>query len=206
MIEKGAPWGAVTACPADVVVVDDDAALGRLVADARRGVERLPPVAVRGGDLARTLGAPAWAPTASVTRLPVDVVRIEAAGDTSWAVAHAVARRGWWRGEVVAVMNAQYVRDWDVAPRSHPNDGSADVVRVSGAMRLRDRWQARRRLPTGAHVPHPAISARRVPRAEIAFDRPLDIWIDGVRWRRASEMRAIVEPDALDVCVPLPPG
>ena len=47
-------------------------------------------------------------------------------------------------------------------------------------MTLRARWQARRRLPTGTHVPHPAIRTRRLREASWPFDPPLRLWVDGV--------------------------
>ena len=77
-------------------------------------------------------------------------------------------------GPIVAVMNVDRLGRWDVAPRAHPNDGALDVVEVDAAMGVRARWQARRRLPTGTHVPHPAIRTRRGrPSAAWTFDRPL---------------------------------
>jgi hypothetical protein len=32
---------------------------------------------------------------------------------------------------------------------------------------------------------------------EWQFDSPLDLWVDGVRWGRASSLTLRVEPDAL---------
>ncbi len=56
-------------------------------------------------------------------------------------------------------MNAQWIGSWDVAPRSHPNDGLLD--RCEGDLSLDDRWKARGRLPSGTHVPHPGIAEQR---------------------------------------------
>ena len=60
------------------------------------------------------------------------MLRVDADGRRLTAVAHVVARGGgpWWRGPIVAVMNADRLGRWDVAPRAHPNDGRLDVVEV----------------------------------------------------------------------------
>lgn len=205
-VQRGQRWGVVTERPGDLVELADDAALAAHIAAARSAGVAPAPVALAGGALARTVGAPPWTDTAMVTRLPLDTMRVETAGHVAWAAAHVVARRGWWRGEVVAVMNAQYIGRWDVAPRAHPNDGRADVVHVAASMSVRDRWRARRRLPAGAHVPHPDIATRRAGDISLEFARPLDIWIDGVRWRRATAVRVEVVADAVDVCLPLDAG
>jgi diacylglycerol kinase family enzyme len=116
-------------------------------------------------------------------------------------VAHVVARRGWLRGEVVLVMNAQYYGRYDVAPRSHPNDGKVDVLRVAPAMRWRERLQARQRARRGAHLPHRHLSDRSAPEIDLQFDRPMIVWIDGVRQGAASRVRVVAEPDALAIYV-----
>jgi len=33
----------------------------------------------------------------------------------------------------------------------------------------------------------------------VTFARPLDVWVDGVRWRRATSLHLRIEPDALTV-------
>ena len=38
-------------------------------------------------------------------------------------------------------MNAQWLGDWDLGPRSHPNDGLLDVT--DGTLPFGDRWKAR---------------------------------------------------------------
>ena len=130
---------------------------------------------------------------------PVDLLRVEAGGRTTWAVAHVVARRSWWRGEVLLAMNAQFLDGYDVAPRSHPNDGKVDVVRVAAAMPLRARLQARTRARTGTHVPHPQLTVTQSSSYDATFARPLVLWVDGVRWGTAKELRLTVAPDALTI-------
>ena len=206
-IRPGEPWGDVGPVPAGLVTVHSDAELRDVVERARRLDAPLPPVGVAGGDLMRAVGGTGethrfdTGDGVDVARLPVDIVRVEAGGEVAWFVAQLIARRSWWRGELVAAMNAQYRGVYDIAPRAHPNDGRADVVRVAAAMSVGDRWKARRRLPQGTHVPHPAITTRPASTIEITFERPLDVWLDGMRWRRCTALRLTVEPDALTVCV-----
>ncbi len=94
------------------------------------------------------------------------------------------------------VMNAQFLGPYDVAPRSHPNDGKLDVVRVDPAMGRRERWQARQRARTGTHLPHRHLSARSVADADFDFDDSMVVWIDGVRCGTARHLSVSVEPDA----------
>ena len=66
---------------------------------------------------------------------PIDLVDVSLDGGRGRRrrVAHVVARsRGaaaGWRGPVLAVMNAEFIGDWDVAPRGHPNDGRVETLR-----------------------------------------------------------------------------
>ena len=112
--------------PNDLHIVDTDAALADAV---RSGV--VVPVGLSGGDLHR-VGSPS--PRATMQRLPVDVLDVIADERDFIAVAHVVARRSWWRGRVLAVMNVDHLGDWNVAPRAHPNDGRFDVIDVDQEM------------------------------------------------------------------------
>lgn len=135
--------------------------------------------------------------------LPIDalIVTIDDRTDEPLiAVAHVVIRRGWWRGPIHALMNAQYVGRYDVAPRSHPNDGRVDVIETS-ALSLPDRVKAWRRLPAGAHVPHPAITERRVTEASYTFERAMTVWVDGRRRAQARSVHVRVVPDAFVVAI-----
>jgi diacylglycerol kinase family enzyme len=98
---------------------------------------------------------------------------------------------------VIAVMNAQFLGSWDVAPRSHPNDGRLDVVEVAPSLSVTDRWRARRRLPSGTHVPHPSITVRQTTTWTTTFDAPTPVWLDGERVGEAVEISVREEPDAL---------
>jgi hypothetical protein len=201
-IAKGQPWGEQGPLIAGAAVVAGDDALADLVTERRRRGEPLGEVGLLAGDLWRTVGGLGdrdrlRSPEAS--RLLCDVLRVDGLGEPLWAVAHVIVRRSWWFGEVTAVMNAQYRGDWDVAPRSHPNDGKADVV--SGSPPLAERWKARARLSAGMHVPHPAITERRV--SEITIERSgRSVWLDGRRVvTGAARLTITVEPDALTIVV-----
>jgi diacylglycerol kinase family enzyme len=132
-------------------------------------------------------------------RFPIDVLMAELDGQRHWFVAHLVARRSWWRGRLLAVMNAEFLGAWDVAPRAHPNDGAVDIL--EGDPGLGDRWKARRRLPTGAHVPHPGISQTRARQFETTLVPRTRVWLDGDALGEVHQLRVTVEPDALAVVV-----
>jgi hypothetical protein len=204
-IRTGQEWGEEVPRPADLTIIDDDARLHEFAETTGRQAGPVPPFSVRGGALARTLGvgAASWSsgrPIGSpVRRLPLDRGAVLLDGEQHWFLAHLVIRRSWWHGAVIAVMNAEHVGNWDVAPRAHPNDGRLDVVEADPALGLRQRLQARRRLVSGTHVPHPLIAERRVREARWSFDRPLSVWLDGVRVGHARKIEVSVEPDAVAV-------
>jgi hypothetical protein len=202
-IRKGEAWGEVGGLPDGGVVVRSDAEARRVVTEARRAGRPLPPVGLLGGDLCRTLGGrgdEARLRGDGAARLPVDVGSVLVDGVQHWFVAHLVVRRSWWRGRIVAAMNAEFVGAWDVAPRAHPDDGLLDVLDVSPAMPLTDRVTARRRLPSGGHLPHPAIAVSRRPAVQFDLDRPTPVWLDGEPVGEARRLSVRLEPDAL-VCV-----
>jgi hypothetical protein len=202
-VRKGEGWGEPGWLAEDGVVVHSDAEARRVVEAARRAGERPPPLGLAGGDLCRTLGGRGDVDrlrSGDAARLPVDLGAVLVDGRLHWFVAHLVARRSWWHGPVLAAMNAEFLGDWDVAPRAHPNDGLLDMVVVDAAMTLTHRIQAKRRLSTGAHVPHPAIRQSRRPAFRIEFDRPTGVWLDGERIATAANLSVRVEPDAV-ICI-----
>ena len=192
-IKPGDPWGQMVPLPADAVEVHDDDEVAELVT---RGTA----VLVRGGDLARTLGA-LTGRSATANALPIDLIETSIDGaPVGVACAHVVARRPWWRGgwlsgPVLLVMHAEFLGSWDVAPRGHPNDGRAEVFETV-SLSLRQRLAARRRLRTAAHVPHPEIVTRSVRTASFEYDEELEVLLDGRRTGRASTIAVRVIPDA----------
>lgn len=195
-IRKGEPWGEPAECPRDVRVVSTDRDLRDWVIWHRTRDQSIRPIGIAGGDLARTCGGASGAHQLSV-KVEVDAMRVILDdGAPTWGVAHVVARREWWRGDVVMVMEAQYFGPYDIAPRSHPNDGKLDVVRIDAAMTLRERLQARQRARTGTHLPHPRIGSRSLADVDLTFERSMVVWIDGVRCGTARRVHVSVEPDA----------
>jgi diacylglycerol kinase family enzyme len=201
-VERGAAWGSTAPLPADGVVVRSDAEARAVVERARRSGAAVPPLGLLGGDLCRTLGGPgdeARLRSPEATTVPCDLGSALIDGRLHWFVAHAVLRRGWWRGRVVAVMNAQWRGRWDVAPRAHPGDGRLDVV--DSDLGPGDRFKARTRLPTGTHVPHPGIRTTSTAAQSFDLEPPLDVWLDGERVTRAASVLVRVEPDALTIVI-----
>lgn len=198
-IRRGEQWGEVVQSPSQLRVVPHDRDAREWVLSHRERDRPLQPVGLGGGDLARTLGGGTGRFPGVVMTAPVDLLRVEAEGRTTWAVAHVVARRSWWLGDVWLAMNAQFLGEYDVAPRSHPNDGKVDTVHVLPAMSVRSRLQARKRARTGTHLPHPQLVALQSPSVTATFERPLVVWVDGVRWGTTQTLTVTCEPDALQV-------
>lgn len=202
-VRPGQAWGAPGPLPDDGIVVADDAEARAVVTEHRRAGRPLPVMGLLGGDLCRTLGGPgdpARLRGPDAVRFSVDLASVLVDGRQHWFVAHLVARRSWWHGPAVVVMNAEWLGPWDLGPRSHPGDGLLDVT--EGDLPLRDRPRAARRARTGSHLPHPALRTRRVKAATFELDPGLDVRLDGtVVARRAHTLAVRVEPDALTVVV-----
>jgi YegS C-terminal NAD kinase beta sandwich-like domain len=189
VIQKGQDWGTPGVLPPTAPVARSNAELRALVREGARVI------GVTGGDLCRTLSG-----SGSLSMVfPIDLCRLTAHGVDELFVAHCVARNGWLHGPITMVMNAQFIGNWDVAPRSHPNDGVVDVLEIS--MGLGDRLKARKRLAIGIHVPHPLIAQRRVSTAEFHLNRPTKIWLDGERVTTLTDFTITVEPDVLTVVI-----
>lgn len=201
-VGRGRGWGVSGALPPDGVVVGTDAEARAVVEGARRAGAPLPTLGLLGGDLCRTLGGPGderrlRSDEAVTVRVDVGAVLLD--GTLHWFVAHLIARRSWWRGRVIAVMNAEFLGTWDLGPRAHPGDGLLDIT--DGTLPFGDRLAARRRVRTGTHVPHPALATRRVAAWQTELDPPLDVWLDGDRVGRSAGLSVRVEPEALTVVV-----
>lgn len=203
-IKRGQDWGRPGRAPADLEWFDDDASVAEAYTRGRREV------GVRAGDMARTLGVDSARDTA--VAFPVDLLEVSSSvAGVRHAFAHVIVRSrrgGWWRGPILAVMNAQYLGRWDVAPRGHPNDGRAESLGVDGSMSFRQRLLAARRLPTGSHLPHPEIRVRSVAEETFVVDRRSRLDLDGREWAvddpiERPEVRVTVRvvPDALVVWI-----
>ncbi|MHB1138015.1 MAG: diacylglycerol kinase family protein [Microthrixaceae bacterium] len=220
-IRRGASWGAPGSLPADAPVLEDDRSAAAVLQAAYDAGEALPVIGLVGGDLHRTMGSPRHDAAAlregRGMRFPIDLGLLEPdPGSDSDAdpgsvhrpgarlfLAHLVARTttsgGLWRGRTVVVMNAAFVGTANLGPRAHPNDGRLDVT--DGSLGWTDRRAARRRAPSGAHVPHPALTERRVRSLDIGATTPMQLVLDGVDVGRSRRWRVRCLPDAAEVVV-----
>ena len=202
-VEKGVPWGSPGRLPPDAVLARTDREASHAVERARMERRDPPVIGLLGGDLCRTLGGrgdEARLRGDEVALAPADVGEVLLDGRVRFFVAHVVVRKGWWRGAVVAAMNAEYLGRWDVAPRGHPGDGVLEVVEVDASMGVGQRWKAWRRLPAGAHLPHPAITVRRVPAIQLDV-AGLGVWLDGEKQPAANALSIRLKPDAVQIAV-----
>ena len=201
-IEKGKPWGTPGSLPAGGMTVRTDAEASAVIESARRSGKPPPIIGLLGGDLGRTVGARGdmgRLRDGKGSVLPVDVGSAWLDGTQHWFVAHVIARRAWWWGRVVAIMNAEWLGRLDVAPRAHPNDGRLDILdaRLPFAQRLR----AARRLRSGTHLPHPMIEEHRVAAWHTRFEPALRVWVDGIAMGLVRDLSVRIEPDACTVVV-----
>lgn len=206
-IEKGKEWGHAIRTPKDYVEVMSDR---ELIQNWLLNREQL--FVVRGGDLFRSLGAPLCDMSAAMKQLlTVDVMRIEIDyEDTSTDTLYALSNLqiGSWRSRnrFVCVSNCGFVKDRNIAPRAHPNDGEVEVMKISPAIDWKQRFQAWRRTRTGTHLPHPNISIERGNRGCWTREGNEALTIDGEAFsrRRGSNWLKVcvhVEPDACYVLV-----
>lgn len=199
-IRKGADWGRIVVRPDRLRIAAGDADLATLLTDGT-GL----PVAASGGDLFRTMGSRQVADRSELRAFPVDLMDVSLDGGApTVAVAHVVARLpasrgGAWRGPILAIMNAEFMGGYDVAPRGHPNDGRVETFRVSEQMTVRQRWELRRRLRHASHLPHPHITTRSVRSTTHDFDQRLRVVADGVDIGSAQSIAVTVRPDAATV-------
>jgi diacylglycerol kinase family enzyme len=102
----------------------------------------------------------------------------------------------WFAGSAttVVIANGQFLRGADIVPRGHPGDGRLEVQVYE--LRPRERRAMRRRLTTGAHVPHPRIRSRTARVVELRAARPVAFEADGVSGAAVATVRAEVVPAA----------
>lgn len=202
-MRKGQPWGERRKLPADLPTAGGDARAADLIATGCREL------VLTGGDLWSTVGGTPALDDEERTVVPVDSLWVEWTQDgvahSRPVLAHAVIgappRRSFRRaGDVVYVMNAQYLGPWDMAPRGHPNDGRFDVVTVAGDMSWRQRRQFRRRLPTGTHLPHPCVRSESFGRSWM-HPGPGTLTLDGCKVGRAEDISIDIRPDSLTVWI-----
>ena len=99
----------------------------------------------------------------------------------------------------LTVMNGQYLRGHDLSPRGHPGDGVAEAQLY--ALPAGARRAMRTRLPTGAHLPHPAITARRAHRVVVRAARPVSLEVDGAPAGQITNLEIILRAAAYRLLV-----
>ena len=195
-ITKGEQWGHPGDLPPGAPVATSDAEAAALVVE---GATTVPTIGIEGGDLARTLGIRTpYRRDTPKQLLPIDALAVELDDGTRHiALAHVLAGNLRLGGAPVALMNAAFVGPRNIAPRAHPGDGKADIVRME--LDLGDRIQAWKRMRTGTHVPHPQITIRQRSDGVVELPRPQRIRVDGHRVGTSTTLRFHVIAGAIVV-------
>lgn len=205
-ISKHLEWGRDILKPVDLVICRDDAAASRLLTGLIGESKQLPIIAIKSSKLARALGTNgAQLESKSMRALPFDLIKINFTNLSDEkvmviAIGYAILRNSWWRGEITAVLNTSFIGNWDCAPRSHPNDGKFDVVSVGSQMRPMQRLIASRRLRLGTHLPHPQISTHQATNLELSSSALPNLFVDGQRFAKVSQINFTLLPDAVTLC------
>ena len=203
-IRKGEDWGSLQPLGSDDPIVGTDAELAALVADAlANGASVVGPVGLLGGDVCRTLGGLGDAErllSPAATSARIDVLRTTLDdGPSLLTVAHLLVHGWCWNGPGAAIMNAAWVGEWNIAPAAHPGDGRVDVVQ--GSLPVRQRLEARRRVRSGTHLPHPSLTTAKQRSGELDLGRRRGVWSDGRRVGTCRSLRYEVLPDICAVVV-----
>ena len=105
-------------------------------------------------------------------------------------------------GECHLLCNVAMFRGRRVFQKSHPNDGKIEVLTIERDMKLRQRLLAIMRVRKGSHLPHPHLKIWQTTAEVIHFQRPLPIFIDGVKVTTSDTLRISVIPDAINIYIP----
>lgn len=215
MIRPGEAWGGPTTGPPHATGAGDDRDLAALAA-AHPGA-RLAFEPDERCELARAVGLHRAA--VGGTELPLDALDVDGTGlVVNMIVAGATPERlrPWTRAHLVevhvdgrlvhsgpattvVVANGQFRRGVDLVPRGHPGDGRLEVQVY--ALRPGERGAMRRRLPGGAHLPHPRIVTTTGRRAEVRWARPVAVEADGAAEPRRSALDVTVRTRAFVLLV-----
>jgi len=218
VIRPGATWGVPASGAAALEGRGSDVELAELARTHPGGLVRFVPTARC--DLARAIGLTAQSPASWEVpidaidlgdRLAVNMVVLGTRPDRvrRWTrslplTVHVDGRLVFdGRATSVLVANGQYLAGRDVVPRGHPGDGRLEVQVY--ALRAGERAPMRRRLPTGTHVPHPAITSVTGRRSRIrvaeATSRPVRAEVDGTGVPARGLWEAEVVPGAIRLLV-----
>ncbi len=199
-IGKGTSWGELRPFPVGTPVAKSNAELRTLV-EAGNVL-----IGLQGGDLYRTVGGLSAGdrllrndPANLPAHLPIDVVDVALDGKQVGSfVAHLVGHDLFWR-HMVAAMNADFWRKFQLGPRAHPNDGVVDVYQAH--LRKSDLAKVAPRARTGMHVPHPSIQLSRNADVSLTLPKRLRFKADDASVGWGQHVRLTVRPDAITVVV-----
>jgi hypothetical protein len=194
-ISKGQPWERQASPGASPRSARDDADAATI---AFEGAGE-PPAVLRleSGDLLRTLGYSQPEPQVGLEfSMDLGLVTLDGGKELPFS-AHVVAKGLMWSGECLVAMNAAWVQDLYLGPKSHPNDGLLDITH--GSLGMGQRVLAARRAKLGTHLPHPALTAKRTPHYEHQFSRPVRVYVDGYPQGRATRISLKLISDAFSV-------
>lgn len=179
-IRRGEPWGSSVRAPEEFTVFDSDSALARHSGDTSG--------AVRAGDLWCALGRPPVVKAGQactevqIDALEIRMVRADGSSHRMLAVSSVEVGRWFSRSGYVAVLNTGFLRGRNLTPRSHPNDGRFEVLRLSGKTAPLQRLLILRKSSIGAHLPHPGISVLSNSTVLLTHDQHRGgLRVDGVR-------------------------
>ena len=186
--------------PDDSVFATDDHSVAELVIAGVRNV------LLEGGDLGRSLGINAPPPErgGQCVLCAVDVIdirAISAAGDDRRFVAASTLSFGRWGSGVDFITSTGFLDGLEICPRSHPGDGMLDRLAVAPGLSFRRRVAIRRRMRSGSHLPHPALSVFRS--TAFILRGPRKLTVDGVPRGVFTELQCNVRPSALVIAIPL---
>lgn len=200
-IRRGESWGMAGPYDPDTPVAQSDRDVNRLL---RQGASI---VYLAGGDIACALGVPTRTAGeyARVTTFVIDAYNLNWTsidGSVNEMSCYSSCIHGsWWHGDSWWFSAGGFVDGREVLPRSHPNDGIAEVLHVDRSMSLRQRCDARRRLRWGTHLPHPALNIVRGTTLTWGTGRAKSLVVDGTKVGDAVNVTISVVPDAYRVCV-----
>ena len=215
-MKKGEPWGEEATGPPDLAVTGDDPDLARALDAVRPGLlVRFHPSP--DSDLARAVGLGGSPPGS--TSLPMDALRLGGAGLAVNAVVTGVTPdrlRPWHRrhrttvevdgrrvfdgrATSVVVMNGQYLRGADLAPRGHPGDGHCEVQVY--ALAPSQRGSMRSRLASGSHLPHPGVATATGQRVAVRWAGSQPLEVDGRRTGATEDLAVELVPGAYRLLV-----
>jgi hypothetical protein len=189
-IEKGAPWGIPCHVPSHRAIATSDRELATFRPDEI--------ISLSGGDIWKSLGSPLVPSIDSeATLVHIDAIQIEVDAESSFLAASSVEIGSFLsRQRYLCVANASFVREKNIAPRAHPNDGSLDFLEIASTMPFRQRWAASRRASTGTHIPHPHITTKRAREIQIKRQSKSEkLIVDGAHIREWHTLLIRVVPD-----------